>query len=75
MSNQDFVEMETSSTDCSEVTKISESVVSQKVNVSCVKYSINTYVQYLNYDLLIIAKMPIYELTGNHTLNLPPLYL
>ena len=40
-----------------------------------VKYSINTYVRYLNYDLLIIAELPNDELTGNHTLNLPPLYL
>ena len=40
-----------------------------------VKYSINTYVRYLNYALSIIAKMPNYELTGNHTLSLPPLYL
>ena len=36
-----------------------------------VKYSINTYVRYLNYALSVIAKMPNYELTGNHTLSLP----
>ena len=29
----------------------------------------------LNYILLIIAEMPIYELTGNHTLSLSPLCL
>ena len=40
-----------------------------------VKYSINTYVRYLNYALLVIAEMPNDELTGNHTLSLPPLYL
>ena len=34
-----------------------------------------TYVQYLNYALCVIAEMPNYELTGNHTLSLPPLYL
>ena len=45
------------------------------LGVGGVKYSINTYVQYLSYDLLIIAEMPNYELTGNHTLSLPPLYL
>ena len=40
-----------------------------------VKYSINTYVQYLSYALLIITELPNDELTGNHTLSLPPLYL
>ena len=47
----------------------------QTTSVVGVKYSINTYVRYLNYTLLIIAEMPNYELTGNHTLSLPPLYL
>ena len=45
------------------------------LEVEAVKYSINTYVQYLNYTLSVIAEMPNYELTGNHTLSLPPLYL
>ena len=40
-----------------------------------VKYSINTYVRYLNYALLVIAELPNDQLTGNHTLSLPPLYL
>ena len=40
-----------------------------------VKYLINTYVRYLSYALLVIAELPNDELTGNHTLNLPPLYL
>ena len=44
-------------------------------NQVSVKYSINTYVRYLNYALLIIAELPNDELTGNHTLNLPPLCL
>ena len=39
------------------------------------RYSINTYVQYLSYSLLIIAKLPNDELTGNHTLSLSPLCL
>ena len=29
-------------------------------------------IQYLNYVLLVIAEMPIYELTGNHTQPLTP---
>ena len=41
--------------------------------VACVsRYSINTYVQYLSYALLVIAELPNDELTGNHTLSLPP---
>ena len=40
-----------------------------------VKYSINTYVRYLSYALLIIAELPNDELTGNHTLSLPSLCL
>ena len=40
-----------------------------------VKYSINTYVRYLSYALLAIAELPNDELTGNHTLSLPPLCL
>ena len=39
------------------------------------RYSINTYVRYLSYALLVIAELPNDELTGNHTLSLPPLYL
>ena len=42
---------------------------------SIVKYSINTYVRYLSYALLVIAELPNDELTGNHTLSLPPLCL
>ena len=39
------------------------------------RYSINTYVQYLSYALLVIAELPNDELTGNHTLSLSPLCL
>ena len=46
-----------------------------KIRNDLVKYSINTYVRYLNYALLIIAELPNDELTGNHTLSLPPLCL
>ena len=35
----------------------------------------DSYVRYLSYDLLVIAEMPNYELTSNHTLSLPPLHL
>ena len=38
-----------------------------------VKYSINTYVRYLNYTLLVIAKLPNDELTGNHTQPATPM--
>ena len=40
-----------------------------------IRYLTNTYVRYLSYALLIIAELPNDELTGNHTLSLPPLYL
>ena len=46
-----------------------------KVVIKDVKYSINTYVRYLNYAILVIAELPNDELTGNHTLSLPPLCL
>ena len=45
------------------------------INFVIVKYSINTYVRYLNYALLFIAELPNDELTGNPTLNLSPLSL
>ena len=45
------------------------------LSVKSVKYSINTYVRYLSYALLVIAELPNDELTGNHTLSLPPLCL
>ena len=50
-------------------------VFNNKIKIKLVKYLINTYVRYLSYALLIIAKLPNDELTGNHTLSLPPLYL
>ena len=43
-----------------------------KAMLTIVKYSINTYVRYLSYALLIIAELPN---DGNRTLNLPPLCL
>ena len=49
--------------------------VNEKVKMRTVKYSINTYVRYLSYALLVIAELPNDELTGNHTLSLPPLCL
>ena len=38
-----------------------------------VKYSINTYVRYLSYALLIIAELPNDELTGNHSQPATPM--
>ena len=35
----------------------------------------DSYIRYLSYALSVITEMPNYELTGNHTLSLPPLYL
>ena len=50
-------------------------LITLQYSLEFVKYSINTYVQYLSYALLVIAELPNDELTGNHTLSLPPLYL
>ena len=44
-----------------------------KIRVSSVRF--DSYVQYLSYDLLVIAEMSHNELTGIHTLSLPPLHL
>ena len=42
---------------------------------SCVCQVFDSYVRSLNYTLLAIAKLPNNELTGIHTLSLPPLLL
>ena len=43
------------------------------IDLDVVKYSINTYVRYLIYALLVIAELPNDELTGNHTQPATPM--